>query len=97
MTEWRLRWYREMNEANTEASAGSVDSLLNYETVKYFNNEAFETERFDRRLRNLEDSAVRSLKAASLLGIGQSALIAAGLTALLWRATDGVVAGRMSR
>ncbi|MET4726599.1 ABC-type transport system involved in Fe-S cluster assembly fused permease/ATPase subunit [Lysobacter enzymogenes] len=96
MTEWRLRWYREMNEANTEASAGSVDSLLNYETVKYFNNEAFETERFDRRLRNLEDSAVRSLKAASLLGIGQSALIAAGLTALLWRATDGVVAGRMS-
>ncbi|MBN7134951.1 metal ABC transporter permease, partial [Lysobacter enzymogenes] len=96
MTEWRLRWYREMNEANTEASAGSVDSLLNYETVKYFNNEAFETERFDRRLRDLEDSAVRSLKAASLLGIGQSALIAAGLTALLWRATDGVVAGRMS-
>ncbi|WP_394540607.1 ABC transporter ATP-binding protein/permease [Lysobacter enzymogenes] len=96
MTEWRLRWYREMNEANTEASAGSVDSLLNYETVKYFNNEAFETERFDRRLRTLEDSAVRSLKAASLMGIGQSALIAVGLTALLWRATDGVVAGRMS-
>ncbi|ROU07331.1 ABCB family ABC transporter ATP-binding protein/permease [Lysobacter enzymogenes] len=96
MTEWRLRWYREMNEANTEASAGSVDSLLNYETVKYFNNEAFETERFDRRLRTLEDSAVRSLKAASLMGIGQSALIALGLTALLWRATDGVVEGRMS-
>ncbi|QQP98829.1 ABC transporter ATP-binding protein/permease [Lysobacter enzymogenes] len=96
MTEWRLRWYREMNEANTEASASSVDSLLNYETVKYFNNEAFEAQRFDRRLRELEDTSVRSLKAASLMGIGQSAIIAVGLTALLWRATAGVVDGRMS-
>ncbi|WP_255323066.1 ABC transporter ATP-binding protein/permease [Lysobacter sp. K5869] len=96
MTEWRLRWYRQMNEANTETSAGAVDSLLNYETVKYFNNEAFETQRFDHRLRELEDTAVRSLKAASLMGIGQSAIIAVGLTALLWRATAGVVDGRMS-
>jgi len=96
MTEWRLRWYREMNEANTQASAGSVDSLLNYETVKYFNNEDFETRRFDRRLRDLEDTAVKSLKTGSLMGIGQAAIIAVGLTALLWRATAGVVDGRMS-
>ncbi|WP_075575149.1 ABCB family ABC transporter ATP-binding protein/permease [Lysobacter antibioticus] len=96
MTEWRLRWYRQMNQANTEASAGSVDSLLNYETVKYFNNEAFEARRFDQRLRELEDTAVKSLKAASLMGIGQAAIIAVGLTALLWRAAAGVADGRMS-
>lgn len=96
MTEWRLRWYRQMNEANTEANAGSVDSLLNYETVKYFNNEAYEADRFDRRLRELEDTAVKSLKAASLTGIGQAAIIAVGITALLWRAAAGVADGRMS-
>ncbi|MGH8080309.1 MAG: ABCB family ABC transporter ATP-binding protein/permease [Lysobacter sp.] len=96
MTEWRLRYFRAMNDANTEASASSVDSLLNYETVKYFNNEAYETRRFDQRLRELEDSAVKSLKTLSLLGIGQATIIGVGLTLLLWRATQGVVAGRMS-
>ncbi|ATE71198.1 metal ABC transporter permease [Lysobacter capsici] len=96
MTEWRQRYYKAMNEADTEANASAVDSLLNYETVKYFNNEGFEARRFDQRLRNLEDTGVKSLKAASLLGIGQAAIIATGLTLLLWRATDGVVAGRMS-
>lgn len=96
MTEWRLRYFRAMNDANTEASASSVDSLLNYETVKYFNNEAFEARRFDQRLRELEDAAVKSLKTLSLLGIGQASIIAVGLSLLLWRATEGVVAGRMS-
>ncbi|MEH6415462.1 ABCB family ABC transporter ATP-binding protein/permease [Pseudomonas sp. CGJS7] len=96
MTEWRQRYYKAMNEADTEAAAGAVDSLLNYETVKYFNNERYEAQRFDRRLRTLEDVAVKSLKALSLIGIGQATIIAIGLTALLWRATEGVIAGRMT-
>jgi ATP-binding cassette subfamily B protein len=96
MTEWRLRYYRAMNEANTEASANSVDSLLNYETVKYFNNERYEAQRFDSSLRELEEAAVKSLKTLSLLGIGQAAIVAIGLTLLVWRATEGVIAGRMT-
>ena len=96
MTEWRQRYYKAMNEADTEANAGAVDSLLNYETVKYFNNERFEARRFDQRLRHLEDTAVKSLKALSLLSIAQAAIITIGLTALLWRATEGVVAGHMT-
>ncbi|MGO1069267.1 ABCB family ABC transporter ATP-binding protein/permease [Lysobacter sp. CA199] len=96
MTEWRQRYYKAMNEADTEANASAVDSLLNYETVKYFNNEGYEARRYDQRLRSLEETAVKSLKALSLLGIGQASIIAIGLTLLLWRATLGVVEGRMS-
>ncbi|HEV8695646.1 MAG TPA: ABC transporter ATP-binding protein/permease [Lysobacter sp.] len=96
MTEWRLRYYRAMNEADTEASASSVDSLLNYETVKYFNNERYEAERFDRSLRQLEDTSVRSLKTLSVLNLGQATIIAIGLTLLIWRATAGVIAGTMT-
>lgn len=95
-TEWRLQSFRAMNEADTEANAHSVDSLLNYETVKYFNSERHELERFDGSLRRLEASAITSLKTASVLNIGQASIIAAGLGLLLWRAAAGVVAGQMS-
>ncbi|MGO4780498.1 ABC transporter transmembrane domain-containing protein, partial [Lysobacter sp. 2RAB21] len=69
---------------------------LNYETVKYFNTERYEAQRFDSSLRELEEAAVKSLKTLSLLGIGQAAIVAIGLTLLVWRATEGVIAGRMT-
>jgi ATP-binding cassette subfamily B protein len=95
-TEWRLHYFRSMNEADSEANSRSVDSLLNYETVKYFNSERHEFDRFDHSLRQLEESAVASLKTASVLNIGQAAIVAVGLSLLLWRAAAGVVAGQMT-
>ncbi|MFT3792856.1 MAG: ABC transporter ATP-binding protein/permease [Rudaea sp.] len=95
MTEWRLRFYRAANEADTEANARNVDALLNYETVKYFGNERHELKRFDVSLRNLEEATVKSQKSLAALNIGQTAIVAVGLTLLLWRASAGVVAGTM--
>ncbi len=96
VTEWRLRYYRAMNEADTEANARSVDSLLNYETVKYFNNEGHELKRFGMALREYEEATVKSKKTLAVLNIGQAGIVAVGLTMLLWRAAGGVVAGRLS-
>ncbi|KFN42543.1 ABCB family ABC transporter ATP-binding protein/permease [Arenimonas oryziterrae] len=95
-TEWRLNFFRSMNEADSEANSRSVDSLLNYETVKYFNSEKHEFNRFDHSLRQLEEAAIVSLKTASVLNIGQSAIVAVGLSLLLWRAAVGVSAGQMT-
>jgi len=95
MTEWRLRFYRAANEADTEANARNVDALLNYETVKYFGNEQHELRRFDVSLRNLEEATVKSQKSLAALNIGQTAIVAIGLTLLLWRASAGVVAGAL--
>ena len=96
VTEWRLRYYRAKNEADTEANARSVDSLLNYETVKYFNNERHELTRFDVALKQYEEATVKSLKTLSVLNIGQAGIVSLGLTALLWRASAGVVAGTLT-
>ncbi len=96
VTEWRIRYYKAMNEADTNANARAVDSLLNYETVKYFNNESFEADRYDHGLQTLENARVRSLKTLALLNIGQSSIVAIGLSLLVWRAAAGVVAGHMS-
>ncbi len=96
VTEWRIRYYRAANEADTKAQARAVDSLLNYETVKYFNNERFEAQSYDRNLVQLEDATVKSLKTLAVLNIGQSGIVAIGLALLLWRAAEGVVAGTMT-
>ncbi len=96
VTEWRLRYYRAANEAETHASARAVDSLLNYETVKYFNNEVYESRRYDEGLVQLEEATVKSLKTLGVLNVGQSGIVAIGLTLLLWRAAAGVTEGRMS-
>ncbi|MEO6064192.1 MAG: ABC transporter ATP-binding protein/permease [Lysobacterales bacterium] len=93
VTEWRLRYYRAANEADTQANAHAVDSLLNYETVKYFNNERFEFKRYDGSLVELENATVKSLKTLAVLNVGQSGIVAIGLTLLLWRAAQGVAAG----
>ncbi len=95
VTEWRMRLRRHMNEADNEANSKSVDSLLNYETVKYFGNEAHEERRFDRALAGYERAAVRSRTSLSILNVGQSAIISCGITLLMILAAYGVVEGRM--
>jgi ABC-type transport system involved in Fe-S cluster assembly fused permease/ATPase subunit len=96
VTEWRMRFYRAANEADTQANARAVDSLLNYETVKYFGNERFESRGYDESLQKFEEATVRSLKTLAVLNIGQSSIVAIGLALLVWRAAAGVVAGTMS-
>lgn len=96
VTEWRTRFYRAAVEADTRANERAVDSLLNYETVKYFNNEAHERGRYDQSLRHLENAKVRATQSLALLNLGQSVVIASGVTAMMWRAAAGVVAGELS-
>ncbi|MDA7087120.1 ABC transporter ATP-binding protein/permease [Pseudomonas sp. SA3-5] len=96
VTEWRTRFYRAAVEADTRANERAVDSLLNYETVKYFNNEAHERGRYDQSLRHLENAKVRAIQSLALLNLGQSVVIASGVTAMMWRAAAGVVAGELS-
>ena len=96
VTEWRTKFRREMNEKDSEANTKAVDSLLNYETVKYFGNEAHEARRFDDALRAYEGAAVRSQTTLSLLNVGQGAIIAVGLAAVMILASNGVVAGNMT-
>ena len=96
VTHWRTRFRREMNELDSKAHTRAVDSLLNYETVKYFNNEGFETRRYDESLDRLRQASLKSQRSLSLLNTGQQTIIAVGLIAMLWRATEGVVAGRMT-
>ncbi len=96
ITEWRTKFRREANEFDSAAHTRAVDSLLNYETVKYFNNEAFEARRYDESLERLRKSRLKSQTTLSLLNTGQQLIIAIALVAMLWRATQGVVDGRMT-
>ena len=96
VTEWRTKFYRASVEADTAASASAVDSLLNYETVKYFNNEEHEAQRYDVSLRRMEEANVKSYKTLAVLNVGQSAIIALGVTALMFKAAAGVVSGKLS-
>jgi len=96
ITAWRLRYRRAMLEAEGEASTKAVDSLLNYETVKYFGNERHEAKRFDKSLDAYERAAVLSKTSLSLLNVGQGAVIAVGLTAVMWLAATMVAAGEMT-
>jgi ATP-binding cassette subfamily B protein len=96
VTSWRTRFRKEQNELDSRAHTRAIDSLLNYETVKYFNNEGFETQRYDESLERLRRVAVKSQQSLSLLNAGQQTIIAVGLIAMLWRATQGVVDGRMT-
>lgn len=96
ITEWRTEHRRTMNELDSRANVRAIDSLLNYETVKYFGNEAFESQRYDQSLQRWERAAVRSQTSLSLLNVGQAAIISIAVTLMVWRATVGVVEGRMS-
>ena len=96
VTEWRTQFRKQANEFDSAAHTRAVDSLLNYETVKYFGNERFEAGRYDESLERLRLSRLKAQTSLSLLNTGQQLIIAAALVAMLWRATEGVVAGRMT-
>jgi ATP-binding cassette subfamily B protein len=92
VTEWRMEIRRRANELDSKANTRAIDSLLNYETVKYFGNEEFEARRYDENLRKYEDAATKSESSLGFLNIGQSLIIAAAVTALMLLAAEGVVA-----
>ncbi len=96
VTEWRTKFRKQLNELDSVAHSKAIDSLLNYETVKYFNNEDFEAHRYDESLEKLRRVQLKSQSTLSLLNTGQQFIIASALVLMLWRATAGVVAGTMS-
>lgn len=96
VTEWRTRFYRAAVEADTRANERAVDSLLNYETVKYFNNERHEAARYDENLKHLENATVKAQTSLAVLNLGQTVFIALGVTAMMWRAAAGVTAGALT-
>ncbi|MBC8006940.1 MAG: ABC transporter ATP-binding protein/permease, partial [Prolixibacteraceae bacterium] len=91
VTEWRTHFRRTMNDLDSKASARAIDSLINYETVKYFGNEDYEASRYDSGLQRYEVAAVKSQTSLSLLNTGQAIIIASAVTLILWRATQGVI------
>lgn len=96
VTEWRIKFRRYMNEMDSEANTKAIDSLLNYETVKYFGNEQHESRRFDQSLQRYEAAAIRSATTLSLLNMGQGAIIAVGLTVVMIMAAQRMVDGTMT-
>lgn len=96
ITEWRMRYRRRMNEMDSQANNQAIDSLINYETVKYFNNEELEVSQYDKKLASWEKSAIHNQTSLSVLNIGQGIIISAGLTALMLLAGQGVVDGQLS-
>ncbi|ANJ00477.1 metal ABC transporter permease [Polynucleobacter wuianus] len=96
VTEWRTHYRRTMNDMDSKANQKAIDSLLNFETVKYFGNEAFEARRYDENLLRYQSAAVKSQKTLAFLNLGQQIIIAIGLMLILWRATLGVVDGTMT-
>jgi len=96
VTEWRMHFRHKMNALDSESNGQAVDSLINYETVKYFNNENFEVNRYDKTLSSWENAAVTSQTSMSILNFGQGAIIAVGLTFIMIYAGQGVIDGKMT-
>jgi ABC-type transport system involved in Fe-S cluster assembly fused permease/ATPase subunit len=96
VSNWRIAIRRKVNDTDSAANTRAIDSLLNYETVKYFNNEEFEARRYDQQMQHWEDAATRSQVSLSWLNLGQQIIIALGVTVMMWRAADDVVAGTMT-
>ncbi|XP_063046199.1 iron-sulfur clusters transporter ABCB7, mitochondrial [Engraulis encrasicolus] len=96
VTQWRTRFRIEMNKADNEAGNAAIDSLLNYETVKYFNNEKYEAERYDNFLKVYESSSLKTTSTLAMLNFGQSAIFTVGLTAIMVLASQGITAGTMT-
>ncbi|MFZ3036226.1 MAG: ABC transporter ATP-binding protein/permease [Rugosibacter sp.] len=96
VSNWRTHLRRAVNELDSAANVRAVDSLINFETVKYFNNEAWERKRYDEQLKQWEAAQIKSQISLSWLNLGQSLIIAAGVSLMMWRAADGVAAGRMT-
>ncbi len=96
VTEWRTNFRRTMNDLDSRANTRAVDSLLNYETVKYFNNEQFEAQRYDQSMERWQEAAIKSQTSLSVLNVGQALIISVAVTLMVWRAAVGVVEGRMT-
>ncbi|MBI1262815.1 MAG: ATP-binding cassette domain-containing protein [Rhizobiales bacterium] len=96
VTEWRTRFRREMNDLDTDANTKAVDSLLNYETVKYFGNEEHEAKRFDRSMAGYERAAVKTTTSLSWLNFGQAFIFSIGLTLLMIMAARDIASGVMT-
>ncbi len=96
VTEWRLKYRRQMNKMDTVANTKAIDSLLNFETVKYFGNEAFEASRYDESLAEYQQAAIGSQRSLSVLNLGQGVLIGAGLVAVMYLAARGVKLGKLT-
>ena len=96
ITEWRMHYRHEMNRLDSKANSQAIDSLLNYETVKYFNNESLEQQRYDQTLSSWENAAVKSQTSMSLLNFGQGSIIAVGVTFIMIFAGQGVVQGKLT-
>jgi ATP-binding cassette, subfamily B, heavy metal transporter len=96
ITEWRTQLRREANELDSAANTRAVDSLINFETVKYFNNEAFEAQRYDHELSQWMHAQIKNQISLALLNMGQAAIIAVGVTLMMWQAAERVLAGQMS-
>jgi ATP-binding cassette subfamily B protein len=96
VTAWRLKYRRQMNEEDNIANTKAIDSLLNFETVKYFNNEEHEARRYDVALKGKEEAAVKSRSSLAMLNVGQSVIIAGGLTLVMTMAAQGIVDGRLN-
>ncbi|XP_075888970.1 iron-sulfur clusters transporter ABCB7, mitochondrial [Nelusetta ayraudi] len=95
-TQWRTRFRIEMNKADNEAGNAAIDSLLNYETVKYFNNEKYEAERYDGFLKTYESASLKTTTTLAMLNFGQSAIFSVGLTGIMLLASQGITAGTMT-
>ncbi|XP_068615445.1 iron-sulfur clusters transporter ABCB7, mitochondrial-like, partial [Brachionichthys hirsutus] len=95
-TQWRTRFRIEMNKADNEAGNTAIDSLLNYETVKYFNNEKYEAERYDGFLKSYESASLKTTSTLAMLNFGQSAIFSVGLTGIMLLASKGIAAGSMT-
>ncbi len=96
ITEWRMGFRRKMNQMDSKANTAAIDSLINYETVKYFNNEAYETSRYDDSMKQWEKAAVSSTTSLGLLNSVQGLIIATGVTILMFMAADGVAKGDLT-
>uniref|UniRef100_A0A667XVE3 Iron-sulfur clusters transporter ABCB7, mitochondrial n=1 Tax=Myripristis murdjan TaxID=586833 RepID=A0A667XVE3_9TELE len=96
VTQWRTRFRIEMNKADNEAGNAAIDSLLNYETVKYFNNEKYEAERYDGFLKIYESSSLKTTSTLAMLNFGQSAIFSVGLASIMVLASKGIMAGTMT-
>ena len=96
ITEWRTAHRRTMNDMDSKANTKAIDSLLNYETVKYFGNEEFEAGRYDKNLQRYEAAATKSETSLGLLNSAQSMVIATAVTLLMWRAASGIVDGSLT-
>ena len=96
ITEWRTQYRRKMNELDSKANQRAIDSLINFETVKYFGNEQYEASRYDQNLRHYREAAIKSQRTLAFLNAGQQTIIAFGLIIILWLATNEVVQGSMT-